>query len=286
MTGSLHMGHALNGSIQDVLIRLARMRGKRAKWIYGTDHAGIAVQRQVEKALEAEGTTREELGPGGLHRARLGVAPRARLHDHRAVQAPRRVARLRGRALHDGRRLPARRRARVRAPVREGARLPRQLPGQLGPRSGDRDLRPRGRAAHGRGHALLDRLPARVRLRLDHGRHRAARDDARRHGHRREPRRRALLAPDRRDGDPAAGGPPAAGDRRRARGSRVRHRRAQDHAGARPGRLRDRPQARARRGQRDRRGRAHHRRRAGALPRHGDRRGPGGRGGRAARPRG
>jgi valyl-tRNA synthetase len=62
VTGSLHMGHALNGSIQDVLIRLARMRGKRARWIYGTDHAGIAVQRQVEKALEAEGTTREELG--------------------------------------------------------------------------------------------------------------------------------------------------------------------------------------------------------------------------------
>jgi valyl-tRNA synthetase len=62
VTGSLHMGHALNGSIQDVCIRLARMRGKRAKWIYGTDHAGIAVQRQVEKALEAEGKTKEELG--------------------------------------------------------------------------------------------------------------------------------------------------------------------------------------------------------------------------------
>jgi valyl-tRNA synthetase len=62
VTGSLHMGHALNGSIQDVLIRLARMRGKRTKWIYGTDHAGIATQRQVEKALEEEGTTKEELG--------------------------------------------------------------------------------------------------------------------------------------------------------------------------------------------------------------------------------
>jgi valyl-tRNA synthetase len=66
VTGSLHMGHALNGSIQDVCIRLARMRGKRAKWIYGTDHAGIAVQRQVEKALEAEGTTKEELGRDGF----------------------------------------------------------------------------------------------------------------------------------------------------------------------------------------------------------------------------
>jgi valyl-tRNA synthetase len=62
VTGSLHMGHALNGSIQDVLIRVARMRGKRTKWIYGTDHAGIATQRQVEKALEGEGLTKEELG--------------------------------------------------------------------------------------------------------------------------------------------------------------------------------------------------------------------------------
>ncbi len=62
VTGSLHMGHALNGSIQDVLVRCARMRGRRTKWIFGTDHAGIATQRQVEKALEREGTSREELG--------------------------------------------------------------------------------------------------------------------------------------------------------------------------------------------------------------------------------
>src|SRR3954468_11719378 len=62
VTGSLHMGHALNGSIQDVCIRVARMRGKRTKWIYGTDHAGIATQRQVERALEDEGTTKEQLG--------------------------------------------------------------------------------------------------------------------------------------------------------------------------------------------------------------------------------
>src|ERR671916_1867773 len=52
VTGALHMGHALNGAIQDVCVRLARMRGRRAKWIYGTDHAGIAVQRVVERALE------------------------------------------------------------------------------------------------------------------------------------------------------------------------------------------------------------------------------------------
>ena len=45
VTGALHMGHALNGSIQDLLIRLSRMRGRRAKWIFGTDHAGHRAPR-------------------------------------------------------------------------------------------------------------------------------------------------------------------------------------------------------------------------------------------------
>jgi valyl-tRNA synthetase len=62
VTGSLHMGHALNGSVQDTLIRYHRMNGRRTKWILGTDHAGIATQAQVEKALRAEGTTRQEIG--------------------------------------------------------------------------------------------------------------------------------------------------------------------------------------------------------------------------------
>jgi len=62
VTGALHMGHALNGSVQDCLIRYHRMRGRRTKWILGTDHAGIATQKQVERALEAEGTSREEIG--------------------------------------------------------------------------------------------------------------------------------------------------------------------------------------------------------------------------------
>src|SRR3954451_11654107 len=62
VTGALHMGHALNGSIQDALIRYARMRGKRAKWILGIDHAGIATQTQVERLLKSEGTTREQIG--------------------------------------------------------------------------------------------------------------------------------------------------------------------------------------------------------------------------------
>jgi valyl-tRNA synthetase len=62
VTGALHMGHALNNSVQDTLIRYHRMLGKRAKWILGTDHAGIATQTQVEKLLLSEGTDRERLG--------------------------------------------------------------------------------------------------------------------------------------------------------------------------------------------------------------------------------
>jgi valyl-tRNA synthetase len=62
VTGALHMGHALNGSVQDALIRVNRMRGRNTLWILGTDHAGIATQTVVEKELAAEGTSREEIG--------------------------------------------------------------------------------------------------------------------------------------------------------------------------------------------------------------------------------
>jgi valyl-tRNA synthetase len=62
VTGALHMGHALNGSIQDALIRNARQQGRRTKWILGTDHAGIATQTQVEKRLKSEGSSREAIG--------------------------------------------------------------------------------------------------------------------------------------------------------------------------------------------------------------------------------
>lgn len=62
VTGSLHMGHALNGSIQDLLIRLHHMRGEDTLWICGTDHAGIATQNQVEKQIAAEGLRRQDLG--------------------------------------------------------------------------------------------------------------------------------------------------------------------------------------------------------------------------------
>jgi valyl-tRNA synthetase len=62
VTGVLHMGHGLNNSLQDILIRYWRMQGRPTLWVPGTDHAGIATQNVVERKLAAEGTSREELG--------------------------------------------------------------------------------------------------------------------------------------------------------------------------------------------------------------------------------
>jgi valyl-tRNA synthetase len=62
ITGELHMGHALNGTVQDTLIRLRGMQGHETLWICGTDHAGIATQNVIEKQLRAQGLTRHDLG--------------------------------------------------------------------------------------------------------------------------------------------------------------------------------------------------------------------------------
>ena len=63
VTGSLHMGHALNNTVQDVLVRFERMRGKDVLWQPGTDHAGIATQMVVERLLAKEGKTdRRQMG--------------------------------------------------------------------------------------------------------------------------------------------------------------------------------------------------------------------------------
>ena len=62
ITGSLHMGHALNSTIQDIMSRYHRMDGKKVLWLPGTDHAGIATQNVVEKELAKQGLTRQQLG--------------------------------------------------------------------------------------------------------------------------------------------------------------------------------------------------------------------------------
>ncbi|MCU0578895.1 MAG: valine--tRNA ligase [Desulfobacterota bacterium] len=62
VTGTLHMGHALNTTLQDILWRYFRMKGRNALWVPGTDHAGIATQNVVERMLAREGLTRQQLG--------------------------------------------------------------------------------------------------------------------------------------------------------------------------------------------------------------------------------
>src|SRR4051794_12459584 len=62
VTGALHMGHALNGSIQDALVRMHRMRGFNTLWQPGFDHAGIATQAVVERELRGQGVSRQEIG--------------------------------------------------------------------------------------------------------------------------------------------------------------------------------------------------------------------------------
>ncbi|MEN9560265.1 MAG: hypothetical protein RLZZ502_1476, partial [Pseudomonadota bacterium] len=62
VTGTLHMGHAFNQTIMDSLTRYHRMLGHNTLWVPGTDHAGIATQIVVERQLQAQGKTRQELG--------------------------------------------------------------------------------------------------------------------------------------------------------------------------------------------------------------------------------
>ncbi|MCI0656661.1 MAG: class I tRNA ligase family protein, partial [Acidobacteria bacterium] len=62
ITGRLHAGHALNATLQDILIRWRRMQGRDTLWLPGTDHAGIATQMVVERELQKEGKSRHALG--------------------------------------------------------------------------------------------------------------------------------------------------------------------------------------------------------------------------------
>ena len=62
VTGTLHMGHAFQQTLMDTLIRYHRMKGDDTNWVVGTDHAGIATQIVVERQMQAEGTSRHDIG--------------------------------------------------------------------------------------------------------------------------------------------------------------------------------------------------------------------------------
>ena len=144
ITGVLHMGHALNDTIQDVLTRYHRMLGENACWLVGTDHAGIATQNVVEKMLRAEGLTKEDLGREEFvsrvweWRREYGGTIIEQLKRTRLL------LRLRARALHLRRGLRPRRHPRLRGSLRQGLHPQGQLPGELVPALRHGHQRPRG----------------------------------------------------------------------------------------------------------------------------------------------
>ena len=76
VTGVLHMGHMLNNTIQDILVRRARMQGKNACWVPGTDHASIATEAKVVAKLREEGIDKEFAFPGRIPGTCMGMDAR------------------------------------------------------------------------------------------------------------------------------------------------------------------------------------------------------------------
>ena len=87
VTGSLHMGHALNNTLQDILVRFERMRGKNMLWQPGMDHAGIATQMVVERQLMERQQHSARPWPRQVHREGLGVEGRIRRDDLQPAEA-------------------------------------------------------------------------------------------------------------------------------------------------------------------------------------------------------
>ena len=105
VTGELHMGHAMDDTIQDTFVRFNRMRGLSTRWILGTDHAGIATQTKVDKKLAGEGISRREIGREKFIEACWDWTQRIRRVHRRAGQAHGLLRRLLRPALHHGCRL-------------------------------------------------------------------------------------------------------------------------------------------------------------------------------------
>ena len=159
VTGDLHLGHALNGSIQDVLVRWHRMRGFDTLWQPGYDHAGIATQNVVEKQLATEGKTRHDLGREAFVERTwewLELTGRTIMGQYRRLGASLDYSRERftldeaySRAVMEL----------LRPPLGPRLDLPREPDRQLVPVPPDRDLRSRGGARGDGRRAHLRPLP-------------------------------------------------------------------------------------------------------------------------------
>ena len=243
VTGELHMGHALNGSIQDVLVRWHRMRGFDTLWQPGYDHAGISTQNVVEKQLVAEGTSRQEIGRDAfLERtwSWLDETGRTIMGQFRRLGAS--LDYSRERFTMDDAYVEAVMTFFVRlwdaGWIYRANRIVNWCPHH---RTAISDLEVE--------HVEMDDTLFHVRYPFADGDGvdgitiatvRPV-DDPRRRRRRGAPRRRAVPGCRRTRGRRPGRRAPRARDRRRAGRSGVRHRRPQDHPGSRPDRLRDRP---------------------------------------------
>ena len=164
VTGSLHMGHALTFTLQDILIRYHRMRGRDALWQPGTDHAGIATQMVVERQL-----ARGAVQPPASSAARPSSSASGNGRRNRAAPSSRQLRALG--ASPDWRRERFTMDEGLSAAVRKvfvalhkaGPHLSRQAAGQLGPEAPHRDFRSRGREPRDQGLALVFPLSDRGR---------------------------------------------------------------------------------------------------------------------------
>ena len=118
VTGQLHMGHAMDATMQDILTRFKRMQGYAALWVPGTDHAGIATQIKVEEELRVkEGLTRYDLGREKFLERVWDVEGKVRQPHCRAAEEAGRLLRLGAGPFHHGRGLLQGRPRGVRQPV-------------------------------------------------------------------------------------------------------------------------------------------------------------------------
>ncbi len=160
VTGSLHIGHALDNTLQDVLIRYHRLKGRDALWVVGTDHAGIATQMVVERTIAAQGLKRSDMSREAFlahvweWKAQSGgtITRQLRRLGASCDWAHERFT------MDEG--FSARGDQGVRDAVRAGPALPRQAAGQLGPQARHGDQRPRGRVSRDRRVDVALPLPA------------------------------------------------------------------------------------------------------------------------------
>ena len=174
----LHVGHALNFTLQDILVRFRRMQGDSVLWQPGTDHAGIATQMVVERALASQGLTRQGDGARCLSAAHVwewkAQSGGATLRVSCAASAPRWTGRASAFTMDDG--LSARRAPLLCRPAPPRPDLPRPPAGQLGPQiQPPRSPTSRWKAARSRGSLWHLRYPIEGRARRGYRRrHHAA----------------------------------------------------------------------------------------------------------------